>query len=90
MFWTRINLSKYAEPEIEEAALAALHRNDVSHAVNLLEIATKRRDAPARAWYNLGVALEHQGKLTEAAVALQHAAQMPGADQQMLDAARHK
>jgi membrane associated rhomboid family serine protease len=88
VLWPYVNLSKYADSEIEEAALSALNRNDAPHAVKLLELATHRRNAPARAWYNLGVAYGHAGRYPEAVAAFQHAAQMPDADEQMLRAGK--
>jgi membrane associated rhomboid family serine protease len=89
-FWPDINLSRHAGLEMEQAALAALDRDDSAHAVKLLEIASQKRNAPAHTWYNLGVALEHAGRFQEGDIAIQHAAQMPDADQQIMDAAAHK
>jgi membrane associated rhomboid family serine protease len=88
VFWPQVNLSKYAEPQIEHAALAALDRGDVPRAVRLLEIASRKSNAPARAWYNLGVAYQHAGRDDDAVAAYQHAAQMPDADPQIQQAAQ--
>ena len=82
VYWPWINFSKYAESEVEQAALADLDKNP-AHAVEVLNIAVRMHNAPARAWYNLGVAYQHAGRYTEAIKALNHAAQMPDADPNM-------
>ncbi len=83
VFWQSVNLSSYAGEEIERAGLAALDRNDNSRAVRLLTIAAHRRNAPARMWYNLGVAYEHANLPLSARAAYEHAAEMPDADSDM-------
>jgi membrane associated rhomboid family serine protease len=88
VFWPQVNLSKDAGSEIEHAGLDALDHNDVPRAVKLLETSAQRRNAPARAWYNLGVAYEHAGRFDAAAAAFEHAAQLPDADSQMQQAAQ--
>jgi len=88
VFWPRVNLSSYAESEIEHAGLDALHHDNVPRAVKLLETSTHRRNAPARAWYNLGVAYERAGRVDDAATAFGRAAQMPDADSQMQQTAQ--
>jgi membrane associated rhomboid family serine protease len=79
VFWPRVNLSKSAQPEVEEAGLKALDRDDVPRAVKLLETSAHMRGAPARAWYNLGIAYQRLGNYERALAAFEHAAEMPGA-----------
>jgi len=86
VFWPRVNLSGFAGWEIEQGALDALDRENVSRAVKWLEIATQKRNAPAHAWYNLGVAYQHAGRFEDAMTAFNHAAAMPDADEQILRA----
>lgn len=88
VFWPYVNFSKYAEPEVEQAGLSALERGDDARAVKLLEISVRMRNAPARAWYNLGVACQRTGRYEEADAAFEHAAQMPDADSDMQKAAQ--
>lgn len=88
VFWPQVNLSNYAGPEIERAGLDALDHGDVSRAMKLLEISAQRINAPARAWYNLGVAYQRAGRYEDAVAAFTHAAQMPDADSQMQQAAQ--
>ena len=66
-----------AEPVVERAGLEALERGNFPRAVKLLETSAHMRGAPARAWYNLGIAYQRQGKYDVAVAALEHAAQMP-------------
>ena len=87
VFWPWINLSKNAQPEVEHAGVEALERADNSKAVKLLEISARMRKAPARAWYNLGVAYERLGRYEDAAAAFEHAAQMPDATSEYRQAA---
>ena len=79
VLWPWVNLSKHAEPEVERAGLQALDRDDVAHAVKLLETSAHMRGAPARAWYNLGIAYQRLRKYDQALAAFEHAAQMPDA-----------
>lgn len=88
VFWPQVNLSKYAGSEIERAGLDALDHDDISRAMKLLEISAQRRNAPAHAWYNLGVAYQRAGRYEDAAAAFGHAAQMPDADSQIQHAAQ--
>jgi membrane associated rhomboid family serine protease len=83
VFWPWINLSAYAEPEIEHAGLEAIDSDDLPRAVQLLETSAHLRGAPARAWYNLGIAYQRLGKFEAASAAFDHAAQMPDADSDM-------
>lgn len=87
VFWPWINYSEIAESEVERAGLAALDHNN-AHAVKDLEIAVRMRHAPARAWYNLGVAYERVGRRADAAKAFGHAAGMPDANAEMQSTAK--
>jgi Tetratricopeptide repeat. len=88
VFWPWVNLTAYAEPEVERAGLEALDRNDAQRAVKLLEISTRMRQAPTRAWYNLGIAYQHLRRYDDALTAYEHAAQMPDGDSKMQKAAQ--
>lgn len=88
VFWPWVNLSADAEPEVESAAWEALNQNQDTNAVRLLEIATRMRHAPARAWYNLGIAYSRVERYDQALGAFEHAAQMPDADSRMQRAAK--
>jgi GlpG protein len=87
VFWSRVNCSPYAEAEVEQAALNALNHENKDHAVKLLEEAVQMKHAPARAWYNLGVAYFREGRLQDAAKAYEHAGGLPDADADMRKAA---
>ena len=88
VLWPRVNLSADAEAEVEWAGYDALKQNDDADAVKFLERATRMRHAPARAWYNLGIAYSRMGRFDDALAAYEHAAQMPGADSNAQEAAR--
>jgi len=88
VFWPSANFSQYAESEIERAGLAALDRNDPVRAVKLLESAARMKHAPARAWYNLGVAYRRAGRIQDAVLAYEHAGSMPDADADMRGVAK--
>jgi tetratricopeptide (TPR) repeat protein len=79
VLWPWVNLSEYAQPEVEQAGLKALDRADIPRAVKLLETSAHMRGAPARAWYNLGIAYQRLGNYDRALAAFEHAAEMPGA-----------
>lgn len=83
VFWPQVNLSEYCEPTVERAGLDALQRGEKQRGLELLELSAHMRHAPARAWYNLGIARQRCGKLDEALAAFEHAAQMPDADEDM-------
>ena len=87
IFWPEVNLSSFAEEEIERIGLEALGRGDKVYAAHCLETAVHTRHAPARAWYNLGVVYSRQGRIWEAYTCFEHAAEMPDADSQIRDAA---
>jgi len=87
VFWPWVNLTPYAEAVVEQAGLEALNRNDDSRGLRLLEMATRMRRAPARAWYNLGAVYQNLGRYDDAWAAYQHAAQMPDANSDMQQAA---
>ncbi len=86
VFWPSVNLVGAAEAGIEQAGLDALDRRDNAYAVRCLEIATSTRRAPARAWYNLGVAYRRNGEYMKGFNALKHAAGMPDATSKMREA----
>lgn len=88
VFWPWTSQSRYAEPAVEQAALEALDRDDAVRGAKLLEIATRMRDAPARTWFNLGVAYFRLQRFDDALAAYEHAAQMPDADADMRQAAK--
>jgi Flp pilus assembly protein TadD len=83
-----INLSPAAEASAERAGLEALDKGDTQGAIRLLRTATHMRHAPARAWYNLGVACQRASKYEDAAAAYKHAADMPDAGKEMREAAK--
>ncbi len=80
VFWPRVNLSADAEAEVELAGYEAVKQNNDVDAVKFLEIATRMRHAPSRAWYNLGIAYTRVGRFDDALTAYEHAARMPDAD----------
>jgi membrane associated rhomboid family serine protease len=88
LFWPRVNLSKFADEEIAQAAATALKADDYTHGIKLLEIAAQRKNAPARVWFLLGGAYQQVGDFQKATAAFTHVIEMPGADEQMIDAAR--
>ena len=79
VLWPWINQSKYAEPEVERAGVEALQRGDNANAKRLLEISVRMNGAPARAWFNLGIAYQRLGLHADALAAYEHAARMPDA-----------
>jgi cytochrome c-type biogenesis protein CcmH/NrfG len=83
VFWPRVNLTPYAELEVEQAGLDALNRHDVPRAIRWLETSTRMRQAPARAWYNLGIAYQRQHRFDDALAAYEQAVQLPDADSDM-------
>ena len=87
VFWPWVNLSKNAEPEVERAGLEALLRSDGAKAIRLLDISARMRGAPARAWYNLGIAYQRLGRDEDAVAAYEHAAAMPDATSEIQKAA---
>lgn len=89
VFWPSANFSASAEAEVEQAAAGALNHNNTAHAVKLLEFAVRMKHAPARAWYNLGVAYSHAKRYDDAVMAYEHAAGMPDADSKMREIAQH-
>ena len=87
VFWPWVNLSDNAEAEVEQIALDKLKHDDTAGALKLLQTCVQMRHAPARAWFNLGVAYQDSGRFEEALAAFQHAARMPDADAEMQKAA---
>jgi tetratricopeptide (TPR) repeat protein len=88
VWWPRLNFSRNAEVEIESAGLEALEHNDLLNGVRLLEQASRMRSAPARTWYNLGVAYQRQGNFAAALAAFDHASSMPDTTNDYQKAAR--
>jgi membrane associated rhomboid family serine protease len=88
VLWPRVNLTERAEAEVEHAGVAALERTDDQQAAQLLETAVHMRWAPARAWYNLGVAYHRLDRDHDAVEAFERAARMPDATQDMQTTAR--
>ncbi len=88
VLWPRINLSADAESDVEWTGYEALQQNHDAEAARWLETATRMRHAPARAWYNLGIAYARLGRYDDALVAYEHAAQMPDADSKVQQAAQ--
>ncbi len=88
VFWPWINLSADAEAGVEHEGVVALEKGDVQHAVKWLETSAHMRRAPARAWYNLGIAYQTLQRTEEALAAYEHAAAMPDATDDMHKAAQ--
>ncbi len=87
VYWPWVSLSAHTGREIEWAGCEALNQNHDTRAVELLEVATRMRNAPARAWYNLGVAYDRADRYRDALAAYEHAARMPDADSEIRQAA---
>jgi membrane associated rhomboid family serine protease len=87
VYWPAVNFSADAKEHVEDAGLMALEKNDSAQGVKLLERAAHLRHAPARMWYNLGIAYRETGRYKDAIAAFNHAAGMPDADESMRDAA---
>jgi membrane associated rhomboid family serine protease len=87
-FWPQVNLTDRAELAVERQGVEAMTKSEIAHAVRLLETATNTRKAPARAWYNLGIAYHRAGRLKDAAKAYQRAAQLPDATSDMQEMAK--
>jgi membrane associated rhomboid family serine protease len=83
VYWPLANFSASAKEVVEQAGLDALKQNDGARGVKLLERAAHLRHAPARMWYNLGIAYGAVGRDVAAEMALKHAAEMPDADEDM-------
>ena len=89
VFWPKVNLSAYAEAEVEHVGVNALeHHNDLD-AIKWLEISTRMNHAPARAWYNLGIAYQHVGQYEDALTAYNHADSMPDTTPEISAAAQN-
>lgn len=88
VFWPWINLSPYAQEEIERAGVEALDRGDNEYAKTLLETSARMRGAPARAWYNLGIACHRLGRYEDALAAYEHAAAMPDSTSEFKETAQ--
>ena len=88
VYWPSLNFSRFAKEEVEDAGLRALQNNEVPRAVKLLERAAHTRNAPARMWFNLGIAYQYAGRDPDSNAAFKHAAQMPDANDEMRAAGR--
>jgi membrane associated rhomboid family serine protease len=88
VLWPAVNFTNYKESGVERAGLDALERKEFKRGVRLLEIAAHMRNAPARAWYNLGVGYQRANRFSDAANAFQRAADMADATSDMREAAR--
>jgi membrane associated rhomboid family serine protease len=88
VFWPSVNFTSYKESSVERAGLDAIEQKEFERAVHLLEVAAQMRNAPARAWYNLGVGYQRANRLSEAAEAFHHAAQMADSTMDMKQAAK--
>ena len=86
--WPHINRTEFAQAEVERAGVEALNDRENARAVKLLRLSVHMKAAPARAWYNLGVAYQRSGDLVRALTAYEHAARMPEADEQIQKTAR--
>jgi Tfp pilus assembly protein PilF len=64
-----------------------LEHDNPARAAKFLAVAVKMPHAPARAWFNLGIAYQRSGRPADALAAFEHAAQMPDADADMQKAA---
>ncbi len=88
LFWPWIAFSQYAQAELEYEGSQALEHNEDQRARRLLEISAHLRHAPARNWYNLGIAYQRLKQYEAALAAFEHAAQMPEATADMRQVAQ--
>ena len=88
VLWPRLNISQDAQSEVERAGVEALGRSDNGRAIRLLKLSAHMKRAPARAWFNLGIAYHRLGNYEAALAAYQHAAGMPDATPDMQQAAQ--
>jgi cytochrome c-type biogenesis protein CcmH/NrfG len=88
VFWPWINLSQYAQAEVERAGVEALQRGHDEYAKTLLEKSARMKGAPARTWYNLGIAYHRLGRYEDALSAYEQAATMPDSTSEFRETAR--
>jgi len=88
IWWPHVNRTEFAQTEVERAGMEALNSHENVRAVKLLRQSAHMKAAPARAWYNLGVAYQRSGDLVGALTAYEHAARMPEADEDIQKTAR--
>ena len=88
IWWPHVNRTEFAQTEVERAGVEALNSHENVRAVKLLRQSAHMKAAPARAWYNLGVAYQRSGDLVGALTAYEHAARMPEADEDIQKTAR--
>jgi cytochrome c-type biogenesis protein CcmH/NrfG len=87
IWWPQLNQTEYAQAEVERLGVEALFKRENQRAVELLEMSTHMKAAPARAWYNLGIAYQRMGQHKQALAAYEQAARLPSADNAMRKAA---
>jgi membrane associated rhomboid family serine protease len=83
IWWPRVNQSGYAQTEIERSGVEALYEKNNTNAVRLLELSAHMKGAPARTWYNLGIAHQRLKENEQALAAYEQAAHMTDADDQI-------
>jgi membrane associated rhomboid family serine protease len=88
LFWPWTTFSKYAQESTEWAGWEALEQADNTRAKRLLRASARMPGAPARNWFNLGIACQRLGLDEEALTAYEHAARMPDAEANMRDMAK--
>jgi GlpG protein len=88
LFWPWTTFSKYAQEVVEWEGSEALRLDNNKRAAKLLHASAHMRGAPARNWYNLGIAYQRLKDYENALLAYGHAAQMPDADSEMRAAAK--
>ena len=88
VLWPRFNLSADAQADAERAGIEALTRSDNPRGLRLLKLSAHMKNAPARTWFNLGVAYHRTGNAEAALAAYEHAAAMPDATKDMYEAAQ--
>jgi cytochrome c-type biogenesis protein CcmH/NrfG len=88
VWWPQVNQSGYAQTEIERAGVEALYEKNNTNAVRLLELSAHMKGAPARTWYNLGIAHQRLKENELALAAYEHAARLPDADDKIRKTAR--
>lgn len=87
VYWPEVNFTTNPRDEMERAGVDALSNHDYEQGKKLLERCVQMKGAPARAWYNLGVAYERLHDYARASKAFEHAAEMSDALPQMRAAA---
>jgi len=78
--WPQVNLSTQAA---EMAGYDCLRDHDNASAVKFLERASRSKNAPARAWFNLGIAYQRLNRDDDSLRAFEQAAKMPDSNDEM-------